>query len=84
MENTTALSCYLGDIYGEITNPRKSPQKLWIDLLVQEIIAILMNAIYTKKFDNCRGNKLFLVGKKNEVNNELKWDTVKTLSTQLL
>ena len=23
-----------------------------------------MNAIYTKKFDNCRGNKLFLVGKK--------------------
>ena len=43
-----------------------------------------MNAIYTKKFDNCRGNKLFLVGKKNEVNNKLKWDTVKTLSTQLL
>ena len=50
MENTAALSCHFGDIYGEITNPRKySPQKLRIDLLVQEIIAILMNTTYTTK-----------------------------------
>ena len=50
-----------------------NPQKLRIDLLVQEIIASLMNATYTKKFTTVKVTSCsyFLLGKKKKKKKKL-------------